>query len=121
MHEEGSSARSGYGHYFAIACAFVLISFSPALATELKCRDLSTASADELLARVDGQSIKYGGGVREGEYECFPGRKVCDWETTLEDDRMLDPDHRLIYVNSSHQTGQDRGAICWCLDASRDK
>jgi hypothetical protein len=98
-------ARSNRGRYFAMGCALVLISFNSAFAVGLQCRDLRTVDADKLLAAVDKQSIKSGGGVREGEYECVPGHKVCDWETTLEDDRMLDTGHRLIYVLSSHQTG----------------
>jgi hypothetical protein len=91
----------------AIACAIILISFRSAYATDIPCSDLETASADELLATVDPKSIQDGGNVRVGEYGCdnYPGQKVCDWETTLEDDRMLDDDHRLIYVHSSHQTG----------------
>jgi hypothetical protein len=116
-----------------IACAIVLVFFRAAFATEIPCRDLETADADELLATVDRQSIKYGGGVRIGEYDCDPCRdlgiagcdrfpprqgtgaptpapsspppKGCDWRTTLEDDRMLDPDHRLMYVLSSQLTG----------------
>jgi hypothetical protein len=61
----------------------------------------------ELLATVDTQSIPYGGGVQVGKYDCqyYSGQKTCDWETTLDDDRMLDRDHRLIYVFSSHLTG----------------
>ena len=97
--------RPDRGHYFAIACAIVLITFSSSFATGLRCSDLKSASADQLLATIDRQSIRYGGGVREGEYDCVPGHKVCDWETTLEDDRTLDSGHRLIYVLSSHQTG----------------
>jgi hypothetical protein len=91
----------------AIACAIILISFRSAYAADIPCSDLETASADELLATVDPKSIQDGGNVRVGEYGCdnYPGQKVCDWETTLEDDRMLDDDHRLIYVHSSHQTG----------------
>jgi hypothetical protein len=92
----------------AIACAIILlISFRSAYATEIPCDDLGTANADELLATVDPKSIQNGGGVKVGEYDCdvYPGQKVCDWKTTLEDDRMLDDDHRLIYVHSSHQTG----------------
>ncbi len=116
-----------------IACAIVLIFFRATFATEIPCRDLETADADELLATVDRQSIKYGGGVRIGEYDCDPCRhlgiagcdrfpprqgtgaptpapslpppKGCDWRTILEDDRMLDPEHRLMYVLSSHLTG----------------
>jgi hypothetical protein len=74
---------------------------------DIPCDDLETASADELLATVDPKSIQDGEGVQVGEYGCdnYPGQKVCDWKTTLEDDRMLDPDYRLIYVVSSHQTG----------------
>jgi hypothetical protein len=96
----------GFTAPLALACA-VLISFSSAYATDIPCRDLETASADELLATVDAKSIQDGEGVRVGEYGCdnYPGQKVCDWKTTLEDDRMLDPDYRLIYVVSSHQTG----------------
>jgi hypothetical protein len=92
----------------AIACAIILlISFRSAYATEIPCDDLGTANADVLLATVDPKSIQNGGGVKVGEYACdvYPGQKVCDWKTTLEDDRMLDDDHRLIYVDSSHQTG----------------
>jgi hypothetical protein len=92
----------------AIACAIILlISFRSSYATEIPCDDLGTANADELLATVDPKSIQNGGGVKVGEYACdvYPGQKVCDWKTTLEDDRMLDDDHRLIYVDSSHQTG----------------
>jgi hypothetical protein len=102
-----SVARPEGGPYFAIACVIVLISFSSALATELRCSDLETADADKLLAMVvDRQWIKNGGGVRVGDYDCYvPGQKVCEWRTTLEDDRMLDRDYRLIYVLSSHQTG----------------
>ena len=103
----GPFARSKRGHYLAIASAIVLISFSSAFATKLRCRDLETADADTLLAMVvDRQWIKNGGGVRVGDYDCYvPGQKVCEWRTTLEDDRMLDRDYRLIYVLSSHQTG----------------
>lgn|GEM_PF-4130541 len=91
----------------ATACAIILISFRSAYAIDILCSDLETASADELLATVDPKSIQDGEGVRVGEYGCYnyPGQKVCDWKTTLEDDRMLDPDYRLIYVVSSHQTG----------------
>ena len=91
----------------AITLAIVLISFGPAYAAEIPCRDLETANADELLATVDPQSIQYGGGVRLGKSGCdlYPGQKVCEWEQTHEDDQMLDPDRRLIYVLSSHQTG----------------
>ena len=35
----------------------------------------------------------------------FSWKKGLRLGNALEDDRMLDPDHRLIYVNSSHQTG----------------
>jgi hypothetical protein len=73
------------------------------------CRDLETANADELLAMIDPHLIQdmYGGGVRLGESDCdvYPGQKVCDWKQTLEDDQMLDADHRLLYVLTSHQTG----------------
>ena len=94
------------GLHLAIACAIVLISFPCAFATEIRCRDLATADADKLLATVDKQSVKYGGGVQVGKYDCHaPGQTGCDWETNLEDDRMLDRDHRLIYVHSSHLTG----------------
>lgn len=91
----------------AIMFATVLIAFGSTYAAEIPCRDLETANADQLLATVDPQSIRYGGGVRIGESGCdlYPGQKICDWEQTLEDDQMLDPDHRLIYVLSSHQTG----------------
>ena len=93
-------------HYFAIACAIVVISIQCAFATEIRCHDLATADADKLLATVDRQSVKYGGGVQVGKYECnAPGQTGCDWETNLEDDRMLDRDHRLILVHSSHLTG----------------
>src|SRR5258708_4542541 len=97
----GSFARPDRSHYFAIAFAIVLISFSSAFATKLRCRDLATADADELLAIVDRQSVRSGGGVQVGKYDCDPGgQSGCTWETTLEDDRMLDRDHRLIYVLS---------------------
>ena len=92
----------------AIASAIILlISLRPAYAADIPCSGLETASADELLATLDPKSIQNGRGVRVGEYGCdnYPGQKVCDWETTLEDDRMLDDNHRLIYVHSSHQTG----------------
>jgi len=106
----GSFARPDRSHYFAIAFAIVLISFSSAFATKLRCRDLATADADELLATVDRQSVKSGGGVQAGKYDCDPGgQSGCTWETTLEDDRMLDRDHRLIYVLSSHLTGSVLG------------
>jgi hypothetical protein len=97
----------GFSASLAIACAIVLVLFSSAHATDIPCRDLGTANADELPATVDAKSIQDGEGVRVGEYGCdnHPGKKVCDWKTTLEDDRMLDPDYRLIYVVSSHQTG----------------
>ena len=126
-------ARAFSRSVLAVACAFALISNCTALTAELPCRDLETANADELLATVDRQSIKYGGGVRIGEYDCDPCRHLgiagcdrfpprqgtgaptlapssrpptgCDWRTILEDDRMLDPDHRLMYVLSSHLTG----------------
>jgi len=92
----------------AIACGIILLfSFRSAYAADIPCDELETAGADELLATVDPKSIPDGEDVRVGEYGCdnYPGQKVCDWKTTLEDDRMLDPDHRLIYVLSSHQTG----------------
>jgi hypothetical protein len=91
----------------ARAFAIMLISFCSAYAIEIPCRDLATADADELLATVAPQSIQYGGGVRVGKSGCdiYPGQKVCEWEQTLEDDQMLDRDHRLIYVRSSHQSG----------------
>ena len=105
----------------AVACAIVLISDGTAFAA-IPCRDLATANANELLATVDSQSIKYGGGVQIGKYDCdddqgrlgtgaptpapsSPPPKRCDWGTTLEDDRTLDRNHRLIYVLSSHLTG----------------
>jgi hypothetical protein len=99
--------RQDRGHHFAIAFTIILISFHSALADGLQCRDISTANVHELLATVDRQSIPYGGGVQVGRYDCdyYPGQKTCDWETTLEDDQMLDRDHRLIYVFSSHLTG----------------
>jgi hypothetical protein len=104
----GSLARDCSRH-LATACAVVVIGFHSAFAVELRCRDLSTADPDKLLATVDRQSVKYGGGVRVGKYDCDNigegGERGCDWETTLEDDRMLDPDNRLIYVLSSHLTG----------------
>ena len=90
----------------AITCAVVLIGFHAAFADEIPCRDLATADADRLLATVDRQTVKSGGGVRAGKYECgFGGERGCDWETTIEDDRMMDTNHRLIYVLSSHLTG----------------
>ena len=91
----------------ARAFVIVLISCCSAYAIEIPCRDLETADADELLATVDPQSTEYGGSVRLGKSGCdlYPGQKVCDWEQTLEDDQMLDPDHRLLYVQSSHLTG----------------
>ncbi len=52
----GSFARPDRSHYFAIAFAIVLISFSSAFATKLRCRDLATADADELLAMVDSRA-----------------------------------------------------------------
>jgi hypothetical protein len=110
-----SAARSGkmsilkQGSICVLARAFaiMLISFCSAYAIEIPCRDLATADADELLATVAPQSIQYGGGVRVGKSGCdiYPGQKVCEWEQTLEDDQMLDRDHRLIYVRSSHQSG----------------
>ena len=104
----GSLARY-CGRHLAIACAVVLIGFHAAFAVELTCQNLSTTDPDELLATVDRQSVKYGGGVRVGKYDCYNigerGERGCDWETTLEDDRMLDRNHRLIYVLSSHLTG----------------
>lgn len=92
---------------FAIIFSIVLICFNSAYAIEIPCRDLETANANELLATVEPQSIQYGGGVRLGKSDCdlYPGQKVCEWEQTLEDDQMLDRDHRLIYVLSSHLTG----------------
>jgi hypothetical protein len=101
----GALARYCSRH-LAIACAVVLICFHSAFATELRCHDLSTAGPDQLLATVDRQSVKYGGGGQVGKYDCRAGgERGCDWETTLEDDRMLDRYHRLIYVLSSHLTG----------------
>lgn len=101
----GSLARDCSRH-LALACAVALFVFHGAFASELPCRDLFTADADELLAAVDRQSVEYGGGVQVGKYDCDAGgERGCDWETTLQDDRMLDRDHRLIYVNSSHLTG----------------
>jgi hypothetical protein len=90
----------------AITCAVVLIGFRAAFAGEIPCSDLTTADSDKLLATVDRQSVESGGGVRVGKYDCdASGEWACTWETTLEDDRMLDRDHRLIYVLSSHITG----------------
>jgi len=78
----------------AIVCAIVLISCRFAFAAEIPCRDLGTAKSDELLGTVSRKSIKYGGGVQVGKYDCdneFQGHEGgCDWETTLKDDRMLD-------------------------------
>ena len=98
----------------------------------LPCRDLETAdAADELLTTVDRQSIKYGGGVRIGEYDCYPCRDLGiaggdrfpprpDPPTPapssqppqglrLADNSQkhsnVNPDHRLIYALSSHLTG----------------
>ena len=98
--------RPDRGHYFAIAFTIILIYFHSALAAGPQCGDLSTANVHDLLATVDRQSVKYGGGVQVGKYDCnAPGQTGCDWETTLEDDRMLDRDHRLVLVHSSHLTG----------------
>jgi hypothetical protein len=93
--------------FLAITLAIVLISFGSVNATEIPCQDLETANADELLATVEPQSIRDGGSVQVGESGCdlYSGQKACEWRTTLEDDQMLDRDHRLIYVLSSHQTG----------------
>lgn len=90
-----------------VTLTIFLISFSSAYAGEIPCRDLETATADELLATVDPQSVEHGGGVRIGKSECgvYPGQKGCEWDHTLEDDEMLDRDSRLIYVRSSHLTG----------------
>lgn len=81
----------------------------PALAAHIPCSGLETAGTDELLAAVvvDTKLIRYGGDVRVEKSDCeeSAGRKVCNWETWPDDDRMLDPDHRLIGVISSHLTG----------------
>jgi len=101
----GSLARD-CGRRLVITCAVVLIGFNSAFADALPCRDLATADVNDLLATVDRQSVKSGGGVQVGKYDCdASGEYACEWETTLQDDRMLDPDNRLIYVNSSHLTG----------------
>lgn len=106
----------------AMAFAVVLISCSFAHAVDISCRNLATGSTKQLLETVDRHSVQYGGGVQIGEYDCgerigrldggaptpapfLPQPNGCDWRTTLRDDRMLDPDHRLVYVFSSHLTG----------------
>jgi hypothetical protein len=104
----------------AMACSLVILSFCSAHAAPIPCRDLATASAKELLATVTLPGEWYGGGVQIGEYDCgnrigrngpptpapfLPQANGCDWRVTLRDDRMIDRDHRLIYVFSSHLTG----------------
>lgn len=113
-------ARASDHGVLAMASVLVLISFCPAHAAQISCSDLATADAKELLTTVKVDGDWYGGGVQIGEYDCgdrigrngpptpapfLPQPNGCDWRTTLRDDRMLDSDHRLIYVFSSHLTG----------------
>jgi len=97
-------ARAKNQSLLAIIACVVLVSFGFAYAAEIPCRDLEAANADELLATIDPRSIQY---VPLGKSGCnlYPGQKVCEFEQTLEDDQMLDPDHRLLYIVSSHLTG----------------
>jgi hypothetical protein len=65
----------------------------------------STAAASKLESTIVESASADWMGAAPTPVPFLPQPNGCDWRTKLRDDRMLDHDHRLVYVFSSHLTG----------------
>jgi hypothetical protein len=74
-----------------------------ASAKDLPCSDLQKAKVARLISTL--QLYPHGTGCYPEDVEDEPDSKECDWKVTVDEDRNIGNDRRLVVVSREHMTG----------------
>ena len=89
------------------SAAYILVALlcgTSAVAAEISCRDLSKVDPSDVLRRESAQIRLPWLSKGTGCYG-ITSMEPCDWQTSIKDDRMLNPSRRLFVATSNHNGG----------------
>jgi hypothetical protein len=88
---------------FTLSVAILFGLRTVAWAKDFPCSDLRTAKAARLIST--SQLYPHGTGCYPEDEEDEPDSKECDWKVTVDEDRKIGNDRRLVVVSREHMTG----------------